>query len=311
MNISVEQGDITRFQADLIIVNLFAGVEKPAGATGAVDRALGGRIGELIALGDCKGDLGATTLLYSHGALPAPRVLVVGLGEREAFGLPAVREASARAIAAAGKAGARTVATIVHGGGAGGLDLADAAQAVVEAAILESYTMPRQSSREENGRQVESLSVVEFAAENLPAVESGARAGRIVAESVNLARDLVAHPANIATPTMIAERAREMAGAVGLDCTILEREEMEALGMGILLAVARGSDEPPKFLILEHNKERADELDTVVLVGKGVTFDTGGYTLKIANRGKLWQMKADMTGAADVIGTLRAAALLE
>ncbi len=102
-----------------------------------------------------------------------------------------------------------------------------------------------------------------------------------------------------------------MATESGFTCTILERADMEALGMGILLAVTKGSDEPPKFVILEHNKELADELDTIVLVGKGITFDTGGYTLKITTRGSLWKMKDDMTGAADVIGALRAAALLD
>ena len=154
------------------------------------------------------------------------------------------------------------------------------------------------------------MTLVEFNAGQLPALEQGAATGRIIAESVILARDLVAHPANVATPAMIAETARQMAAETGLDCTVLERADMEALGMGILLAVAKGSDEPPKFVILEHNAGRAG-LPTVVLVGKGVTFDTGGYSLKTASPGTLWLMKDDMTGAADVIAALRAVALLD
>ena len=311
MNITIQQANITQYHADLIIVNLFEGVRHPGGATGAVDNALSGRISEVIALGDCTGKLGETTLLYTGGALPAPRVLIVGLGDRERFDLNGVRTASAKAISAANKAGAKKVATIVHGAGIGGLDPQDAAQAVVEASMLELYTMPRRSSQGGNSQGVETLAVVEYSSTQLPTIGKGAEIGQTIAESVILARDLVAHPANVATPTMIAETARQMAAETGLDCTILEREDMEALGMGILLAVAKGSDEPPKFVILEHNKARADELDTIVLVGKGVTFDTGGYSLKIARPSTMWKMKNDMTGAADVIAALRAAALLD
>ena len=282
MNITIEQANIAPFAADLVIVNLFEGVEHPGGATGAVDHALNGRISHVISLGDCTGKLGETTLLYTTDELPAPRVLIVGLGDRDRFDLQAVRIAAAKAIFAANKLGAKTVATIVHGAGIGGLEPQDAAQAVVEASMLELYTMPRRSSQGGNKHGVESLIVVEYDAANYAAIERGVEIGRIIAESVILARDLEAHPANIATPTMIAETTRRMAADVGLDCTVLEREDMEALGMGILLAVAKGSDEPPKFVILEHNKARADELDTIVLVGKGITFDTGGYSLKIA-----------------------------
>lgn len=311
MDVQVQQGSLQTTEADLIIVNLFEEVVQPGGATGAVDSALDGRISQLIALGDCSGALGDTIVLRTYGALPSPRVLVVGLGAREEFDLQAVRVASARAMVAARKAGAASVATIVHGAGAGGLDIADAAQAVVEASLLELYKMPRKSSEGGAKKEVGLLTVVEFSADNLPAVREGAERGRIIAESMILTRDLVAQPANFATPTAIAETAAEMAAEVGLDCTILEREDMEALGMGILLAVAKGSDEPAKFLILEHNKDRAAELDTIVFVGKGVTFDTGGYSLKVGKPGSLWKMKGDMAGAADVIGVLRSCALLD
>ncbi len=311
MNIVVQAGGIQEFAADAIIVNLFEGVTQPGGATGAVDKTLGGRITELIALGACSGKLGQTTLLHSFGALPAPRVVVVGLGGRAGFDLAAVRAAAAKAIAAARDGGARTVATIVHGGGIGGLNPQEAAQAVVEASLLECYRMPRQTSEIEAKPQIETLTVVEFNPNSLPAIAAGAKIGRIIGESAMFARDLIATPSNVATPTAIAEAARSVAAEVGLSCTILEREDMEALGMGILLGVAKGSDEPPKFVILEHNAERAGELDTVVLVGKGVAFDTGGYSLKVETAATMWRMKGDMAGAADVIAVLRAAALLD
>ncbi len=309
MQIEIKQGNIIAAEADLVIVNLFEGVTMPGGATGAVDKALNGQISQLIALGDCSGELGKTTLVYTLGKMPAPRVLVVGLGRAEDFDGKNARWAAAKAVDAAQKAGAKQVATIVHGAGIGGMDPIEAAHALVEASLLESYAMPAQRSRGHVQSQVEALTVVEFNAEAIPLLETGAQMGRIIAESAIFSRDLAATPSNIATPSYVAAKAREMAEETGLDIHIMEWGEMEELGMNILLAVAKGSDEPPKFIILEHNQERADELPTIVLVGKGVTFDTGGYSLKRGDG--MWKMKFDMSGAANVLGILRAAALLD
>ena len=308
MQIEIKQGNIVETEADLVIVNLFEGVTTPGGATGAVDKALEGQIRELIALGDCSGELGKTTLIYTLGKLPAPRALVVGLGKAEDFNGKNARIAAAKAISAAKKAGAKHAATIVHGAGIGGMEPSEAAQALVEASLLESYEMPAQRSGGNDKPRVETLTVVEFNADTIPLLEKGAQMGRIIAESAIFSRDLAATPSNIATPSYVAARALEMAGEVGLDARVLEWGEMEELGMNILLAVAKGSDEPPKFIILEHNKERAEELPTIVLVGKGVTFDTGGYSLKRSEG--MWKMKYDMSGAANVLATLRAVALL-
>ncbi len=309
MQIDIKQGNIIETEADVVIVNLFEGVTTPGGATGAVDKALDGQISQLIALGDCSGKLGKTTLVYTLGKLPAPRVLVAGLGQAEGFDGKRARIAAAKAISAAKKAGAKSVATIVHGAGVGGLDPIEAAQALVEASLLESYEMPAQRSGGGEAFRVERLTVVEFNAEAIPLLETGAQMGRIIAESAIFSRNLAATPSNIATPAYVAGKAMEMAEAVGLDIRIMEWGEIEELGMNILLAVAKGSDEPPKFIILEHNKARADELPTIVLVGKGVTFDTGGYSLKRTDG--MWKMKYDMSGAANVLATLRAVALLD
>ncbi|HHB90921.1 MAG TPA: leucyl aminopeptidase [Anaerolineae bacterium] len=309
MQIAIQSGNILETEADIIIVNLFEGVTRPGGATGAVDEALDGQIRQLIELGDCSGKLGDTTLFYSLGKLPAPRVLVVGLGNASEFDGNKARIAAAKAIRAAKKAKARTVATITHGAGIGGMDPIEAAQALVEASLLENYEMPAERSQEHDQPHIEKLTIVEFNPDNMPLLETGAQIGQIIAESAIFARDLAATPSNIATPSYIAKKATEMAEEVGLDIRIMEREEMEALGMNILLAVAKGSDEPPKFVILEHNKGRAEELPTIVLVGKGVTFDTGGYSLKRTQG--MWKMKYDMSGAGNVLGILRAVALLD
>lgn len=309
MEIQLKQGDIAQVAADLIIVNLFQGVSQPAGATAAVDRALGGAISEVIAAGDFTGKSGETLVLYTRGALPAARVLVVGLGEAEKFDLRAARNAAATAARKARDLGAKTVATIVHGAGAGGLDLTSAASALVEGSRLGLYRYAGYRSKPPADWKPdpESLTIVERDPERLPGLEVAVARGEAVAAGVTLARDLVNTPANHMTPTVMAERAEALAQETGLRFHALGRAECKALGMGIFMAVAEESEQDPRFIILEHNAERTD-LPTVVLVGKGVTFDSGGISIKPSE--DMWKMKDDMAGAAAVIATLGVAARL-
>jgi leucyl aminopeptidase len=301
MKINALVGNIQETVADAIIVNLFEGVTRPGGATGAVDQALGGAISDLIANGDLSGKAGEVAVLYPRGAIPAKRVLVVGLGKSEAFNLEGVRRAAAAGIKRARDLNAKTVATIVHGAGIGGLAPEEAAQAVVEGSLLGLYRFdaPKQS---EPVNQVEALSVVERSAAKLAQVEAGIRAAEAIAEGVFLARDLVNLPPNVATPTRMADEARRIAATYGMTLTVGDREWAAQRKMGGFLAVAKGAGEPPYFIVLEHNAERTD-LDTVVLVGKGITFDTGGISIKPAE--KMEEMKSDMAGAAAVLGAMQ------
>lgn len=310
MNITIQQGGIQAVTADAIIVNLFQGVTAPSGATGAVDQALGGAISELIAAGDVRGKSGETVVLYPRGAIPARRVIVVGLGQPDKLDLEAVREAAGTAIKQAQKVGAATVATVIHGGGAGGLDLAGVAQAVVEGSLLAlyRYDAPR-AKKDDDERDVNSLILVEFDAAKIGAVEAGAKAGQIIAESTALARTLVNQPSNVATPAALAQAAQTVCAEAGLICRVLDEPELRAEGMGALLAVTQGSAQPAKFVVMEHCPESCLNQPPVVLVGKGVAFDTGGYSIKPAD--SMLSMKADMAGAAAVIGAMRAVALLQ
>ena len=300
MEIKVEQGSIEASAADTLIVNLFEGVTAPGGATGALDRALGGAISDLIAGGDVKGKAGEVAVIYPRGAVGARRVLVVGLGKAEAFDVEGVRRASAAAIKRARDLNAQHVATIVHGAGIGGLDAAAAAQATIEGALLATYRFAAQKQREATN-EIASLTIVERDAARLDAIRHGAGLGEAVAGGVALARDLVNMPPNVATPTRLAEQAREIAAARGMDVTIGDRAWAAERNMGAFLAVAQGAGEPPAFIILEHNAGRSD-LPAIVLVGKGITFDTGGISLKPGDR--MWEMKSDMGGAAAVLGAM-------
>lgn len=307
MKVHVVQGSIEENTADSLIVNLFEGVTAPAGATGAVDKALGGAISELIAQGDLTGKAGEVAVLYPRGAIPAKRVLVVGLGKQEGLNLEGVRRAAAAAIKKAQDLKAKAVATIVHGAGIGGLDAASAAQATVEGSLLALYQFDAQKQNNEKKTTPDSLAVVEYEESKINSVAQGAKTAESIAAGVTIARNLVNMPPNVATPTKLAQTATEIAQAHGLKLTIGDRDWAAAHNMGAYLAVAKGAGEPPYFIVMEHNSDRTD-LDTLVLVGKGITFDTGGISIKPSDR--MGDMKSDMGGAAAVFGAMKAVALL-
>lgn len=309
MDIAVKTGAIQTENAELIVVNLFEGVTKPGGATGAVDKALGGQISRLIADGDFKGKAQETALLYTNDDMPAKRVLIVGLGKEEEFGLEAIRVVAATAAKRVRDLRVGRFSTIVHGGGRGGISLTDATQAVVEGTEMALYEFKElKTEPEDDPKEVKDMTFVVFDESKRPEVEAAVEAGRKIVAGVHLARDLVNRPANYATPTILAQHAQEMVNKFGMACQVLDEAEMEKLGMGSLLGVAQGTDEPAKFIILEHNAGR-DDLDTIVLVGKGITFDSGGISIK--NRDGMETMKGDMAGGAAVLGTMRAVAALD
>jgi leucyl aminopeptidase len=305
MDLSILSGSIQEVDADAIVVNLFEGVAEPGGATGAVEKALNGAIRDLIANGDIRGKLNETALFYPRGSIPARRVILVGLGPESRFDLDTVRQAAAAAARRARDSGARSLASIVHGGGRGGLSLAHATQALVEGTILGlyRYNAPGVGPREDAERQVDSLTLVEFDAAKIPEVETGARLGRALADGTCLARDLANQPANVVTPTALAQTAQRIADDYGMTCQVFDREQMAGLKMGALLSVAQGSAEPPRFIVLEHNPAGSDA-PPFVLVGKGITFDSGGISIKPSE--KMEQMRSDMAGAAAVLGAMQA-----
>ncbi|MCP4544537.1 MAG: leucyl aminopeptidase [Chloroflexi bacterium] len=311
MTIKAISGTIQQSDADAIIVNLFEAPSEekpqPGGATKAVDKALDGAISELIQDGDLSGKAGQVAVLYPRGAIPARRVIVVGLGSRDKFDAdPAdtVRRAAAHAIKKARELEVDRVSSILHGAGAGGLSVEQAARATAEGSLLALYDYHGQKTEDPKDPKPQSLELMVFDEKDVSAAQQGVDAARAISAGVSLTRDLVNLPPNICTPAYLADVAREIGDKVGLRVEVLGRKQMEALKMGALLAVAQGTDTPPQFIILEHNRDQADELDSIVLVGKGVTFDTGGYSLK--GKGGMATMKADMAGAGAVIGAMRA-----
>lgn len=305
--VRVIEGLIDTFEADAIIVNLFEGVAGPGGATGAVDRALGGAISQIIAEGEITGKAGETALLHTFGKIPAGRVVVAGLGKKEKFDYEEVRRASAAAVKRARESGASRVATVVHGAGIGGLEPAMAAEAVVEGTLLALYSFNEFKSKTEDKRIVKEFILVEAEGQKIKPTVEGARRGRILAEAVNLARDLANRPGNEKTPAFLADRAEEIARAHKMEIEVLDKKAMAELGMGALLGVARGSVNDPRLIVLKHLKGPKDG-EMLALIGKGLTFDSGGISIKPSEA--MHEMKFDMSGGAAVISAMGAIAEL-
>ena len=309
MEVKILKGNIVESQVDTIICNLFEGVEIPGGATGAIDQALGGSIRDLVKLGDLTGKIGEAVVVYTRGAITAKRVIVAGLGRADEINQENIRKASAVAIKKARELNAVNVATIVHGAGIGGIIPALAAQATLEGILLALYKFDAPGVKSpEKPHKIEALTVVEYDGSKLDKIRTGVELAKAVSAGVYLARELVNLPANYATPTHMAEIAQDIAENHGMKITVGDREWATQNKMGAYLAVAKGAGEPPKFIILEHNGDRHD-LDTIVLVGKGITFDTGGISIKPSE--KMEEMKADMSGAAAVLGAMKAVGLLD
>ncbi len=299
-------GDITKTEADAVVVSLFEGVTSPAGGTGMVDQALDGAISSLIADGEFKGKEGEVTRIHTLGKLPVKRVVIVGLGKQERFDGHVVRSASGAAARFLRRIGVRKAAALAHGAGIGGLEPREVAHAVAEGTILGLYQFKAYKSfnGDEPEAELEELTIVGQDGSTLDETNAGIASGTLMADSVMVTRDMVNEPANVVTPTRMAEIATAVAKDSGLAITVLGREDMITHGMGAMLGVAAGSANEPKLIVMEHLGDPQHPDNNVALVGKGITFDTGGISLKQA--AGMGDMKGDMSGGASVIGAMRA-----
>jgi len=303
MRIKIVAGNITELAVDAIVVNLFDGVKTPGGATAAVDKALDGAISNLIAKGQIKGKLNETTLIHTLGKITPEMVLIVGLGKKKGFNAEKIRQVTATACKSLRGVGAKHVATIMHGAGAGGIAPQVAAQAITEGSLLGLYKFEKHLSKKSDKKEIKELIIVEREQKGFTKLKAAIRKGTILAKASMLARDMVNQPSNFMTPTDMAEKAREVAEKWSLGIEVLERDQMKELGMGGLLGVAQGSQQPPKFIILTYKGDQNSK-KTLGIVGKGLTFDSGGISIKPS--AKMDEMKGDMAGGASVIATMQA-----
>lgn len=308
MDLLVESGDIASWKGDGIIVNLFEGVTAPIGAAGAIDKALGGMLTKLIAGGDINGKLGSATIVHTIDKLPANRVCVVGLGKEKEFTLDRARQASANGAKTLRGAGAKKIATIVHGAGIG-LEGEAAAQATAEGIVMGLWQFEKYHTQNENHHEIEQVTILERDAAKTKVIEAGVTRGKIIGESTNLARNLSNEPGNTITPTRLSEVAREIAQKYELEFNVIDRAKAKELGMGAFLGVAQGSDEPPAFIVMRYWGAGKNADPGLGLVGKGITFDSGGISIKAGDG--MQDMKGDMSGGGAVIAAMNGIAQLK
>lgn len=266
------------------------------------------------ALRDFTGKKDEMALLYGHPELPLSRVLLVGLGKKEKFSLTVFRTAVAKAVHLCRARGFATLGLPVEGLGAlpslpnpseGDQDTLIREAVVAALLCLHRCDTYRSSKSEDDAPADPRWLALLFTEDHTPdPARKAVRQGEAEAAGVMLARDLSNGPANHVTPTVLADEAQKLAKAHGFSCTVLQGQEIRDLGMGALWAVARGSRQDPRFIMLEHCPKGREQDHPIVVVGKGITFDTGGISLKPA--AKMHEMKGDMGGAAAVLGLFAA-----
>lgn len=321
MELDVRKADVTAVETPALVVNLYRGVTEPAGATGAVDAALDGQISRLIEEGEITGRLEEVTIVHTEGRLPARRVVVVGLGPRESCDLEALRRAMGAVSRRLLKHGIGRFHTILHGGGdvdAAGASTTELAQAAIEGASLAAYRFDRFKTvepeeepgepRERKKQSLEALTVVERDGRKVSAIRRGVERGAKIARAVNYAREVANRPPNDVTPARLAETAADLAEEHGLEFEAFDRDELARLGMGGILGVGQGSSNEPRLIVLRYRGERRGR-GPIAVVGKAVTFDTGGISIKPSRN--MEEMKFDKAGGCAVLGIVKAAALLE
>ena len=304
MKATAERSELTEVQVPLILI----GVSKDAKDDSLIEEiqdSLDTMIKDVIALGDFTGKKGETSLIYTRGAIPADRVLLVGMGELEKLNIEGIRGTLGGVSRKVRDLGVGKVGVSLDHLSRGTLEEYDVAEAVAEAFVMGSYqNIHFQTKDLEKFKHIEELVVFSHKA-NLGKLEEKVSSGTVIGEAVNLCRTLAWRPGNYITPTRLAEEAKRLE-ELGVKTTVFDREEAEKIGLGSFLAVAQGTEEPPKFIIMEYGAE--GERDTVALIGKGITFDSGGISLKPGSG--MEAMKGDMTGGAVVIAAMEAIARL-
>ncbi len=304
MKIEFRQAPITQLSSSALVTYAF---ERAPGSSGSVEllpREARDLFDELRSSGELSGKAYECTLIHHPPGLAAAKLLVVGAGKLEKLDSAQRRRLSGTAVRYLRSRGVHDVAWVVAGPGRE----AEWVESVVEGAQLADYDSDPYKTERNGRRRIDRLDLV---LSNPPAeeVEAARERGRIVAEAQNFTRDLVNEPSNRMTPTHFSQRAEEMAKRFGLDCQVMGPEEIRALKMAAFWAVAQGSDEPPRLIVLRYAPAGAPETPHVGLVGKGITFDSGGISIKPSEN--MHEMKTDMAGGAAMLGVMQAIAQLK
>ncbi len=308
MEFSIKRTSPEKQRSACVVVGVFES-RKLTGAAALIDEAANHYLSDIVRRGDMDGKAGSTRLLHDVPSTRCDRVLLVGLGKEKEFGDKEYGAAIRSAFKALNETGAADGTLFLTETGVKKRSLA---WRIRQAAIIAQETAYRfeqfKSKRNEVRHPLRKVIFAIDRSDELALAEEALAQGLAIAEGVALARNLGNLPGNVCTPGYLAETALELAREHALECQILERANMEALGMHSLLSVAKGSHQPPKLIVLHYLGGAQDE-KPLVLVGKGITFDSGGISLKPGL--EMDEMKFDMCGAASVLGTLKAVAQMK
>ena len=292
MEIRLEPRKLTEVDADALVVLGFEGTPP---AIGAADQ-----IKELYDSGEFSGKTLEIAILHRPAGIKAKRLVLAGGGKSDKFDAGELRKLTGATVRALKSKGIHTIALALDDA----FQSDDFSAAAVEGAVLADVENDRyKTDPKKNEKRVDSFTI-------LGGSKAAVDRGRILAEAQNFSRDLANEPANVLTPTYLADRAKQMAAEFGLECEVLDQDRMRQLGMGALLGVAQGSAEPPALIVIRYKPEKAPvSKDHLGLVGKGVTFDTGGISIKPSEG--MEKMRYDMAGGAAVLGAMRAIAQIK
>ena len=304
MKISVKSGAAEKEFTDVIVISLFENTKKIPSELSSLDKASGGFISNLLQNKDFTGKLNETIMIPTYKKAIPKRILLVGLGKTTELSSDKVRQAAGTATRVIQGKKFKSPSMLLYKTEYKGISIEDITRSVVEGVLLSLYNFTMYKTlKKEDKAVINNFTLIVQKKDVLAKVKSVAKNTQTVAEAVCFTRDIVNMAGSDATPTFLANKAKEIAKKTGVKCRTLSRPDMKRLGMGGILNVSRGSSQPPKFIILEYNTRKKNN-DTIVLIGKGVTFDSGGISLKPGANMDL--MKADMAGAAAVLGAFKA-----
>jgi leucyl aminopeptidase len=302
MQIEVATGRLQETDVQALAVAVFKDEKADDGYLKELDGPCGGIIKSVIDSEEIKGKEGETAFLHlsENNKSKARRLLLIGVGERSEYTRASVSEMAGTAVRTLRGKNVKSIVVVARFEG----DAEDTAAAAAEGAVIAEFDLDKYRTLDKEERQIERLAVFLDGAD-AEAMDRGIKRGQIIGESVNFTRDMANEPGAYLTPTMMADRARDVANECGLSIDVLDEARMEQEGMGSLLSVSRGSEEPAKLIILKYTPAGDGEPNGLLsFVGKGITFDSGGISLKPGENMEL--MKYDMTGGATVIGAMRA-----
>ncbi|MGB9465135.1 MAG: leucyl aminopeptidase [Candidatus Acidiferrum sp.] len=306
MQITLESKPYAALEIEALVSYVFEESDPIQGSISEIDQAANGLLRNLAKSGELTGKTLEMTLVHAPAGLKASRLLLVGAGKREQFSSATLRKISGAALRYLKARSVKRFAFLVRENGA----TDESAQVIAEGALAANFESDKYKTDKKNDKSIDSVLLTGYSDADRAAAEKGLGRGRIIADALNFARDLVNEPSNKLTPKILAEKAEAMAKQAGLAVEILDEKKITDLKMGALLSVAQGGPEPPRVMVVTYTPANLKPGAPVIgLIGKAVTFDTGGISIKPAEG--MEKMKYDMAGGATMLGVMRALAALK